>query len=218
VLFHNLGNGRFTDVTDAVGIRPRNKPAGLTFVDFDHDGDLDLYVTGSATEGGGAVLWRNNGNSTFTEWTEPTGLAGRRASTAATLSDINNDRAVELVVTAATGAPVLFTNAREGPFHESALYSQTELPSTVGVVAFDYNKDGWMDVAVTHTSAPGVSLWRNIDGSHFEPVALPIAGAQRGWGLTTLDIDNDGWIDLAFLVETGNGSALHVAKSRATRL
>jgi hypothetical protein len=214
VLFHNLGKGRFADVTDAVGIRARNKPAGLTFVDFDHDGDLDLYVTGSANPGGGAVLWRNNGNSTFTEWTGPTGLAGRGASTVATLSDINNDRTVDLVVTAATGARVLFAHAREGPFHELALYSQTELPSTVGVVAFDYNKDGWMDVAVTHTSAPAVSLWRNIDGSHFEPVALPILGAQRGWGLATLDIDNDGWIDLAFLIETANGSALRVLRNR----
>ncbi len=77
-VFHNLGHGRFANVTKALGILPVNRPAGLTFVDFDHDGDVDLYVTGAAASAGGnaSVLWRNNGNSTFTEWTAPTGLAG----------------------------------------------------------------------------------------------------------------------------------------------
>ena len=74
-------------------------------MDYDHDGDLDLFVTGKAPRlgrSGGAgpnVLWRNNGNKTFTEWTEQTGLGGSGETTAAILSDINNDRAVDLVVT-----------------------------------------------------------------------------------------------------------------------
>ena len=46
-IFHNLGHGKFTDVTSAAGIRPLNHPAGLTFVDFDHDSDLDLFVSGA---------------------------------------------------------------------------------------------------------------------------------------------------------------------------
>ena len=52
ILFHNLGGGKFEDVTAKVGIRQLNKPAGLTFVDFDHDGDLDLFVTGAAAADG----------------------------------------------------------------------------------------------------------------------------------------------------------------------
>ena len=102
ILFHNLGGGKFEDVTAKVGIRQLNKPAGLTFVDFDHDGDLDLFVTGAATADGKSgpnVMWRNNGNSTFTEWTGPTGLAGSGSTTQPILSDINNDRAVDFVVT-----------------------------------------------------------------------------------------------------------------------
>ena len=105
MLFRNEGQGKFTDVTKASGIEPRNQPAALTFVDYDHDGDLDLFVTGkalSSSEGkpgaGPNVLWRNNGNKTFTEWTEQTGLSGSGETTAAVLSDINSDRAVDLVV------------------------------------------------------------------------------------------------------------------------
>ena len=107
VIFHNLGHGKFADTTSSVGIRSLNHPAGLTFVDFDHDGDLDLFITGSAAEPGKGpnVLWRNNGNSTFTEWTEPTGLAGSVDSASAILSDINNDRAVDLVVTGHDARP-----------------------------------------------------------------------------------------------------------------
>ena len=53
VLFRNLGHGKFSDVTKAVGITPQNEPAGLTFVDYDHDGDLDLFVTGKPLAGSG---------------------------------------------------------------------------------------------------------------------------------------------------------------------
>jgi len=216
ILFHNLGKGNFADTTKTVGIQQLNRPAGLTFIDFDHDGDLDLFVTGTAlnTSAGPSVMWRNNGNSTFTEWTGPTGLAGESATTNATLSDINNDRAVDLVVTGSGSTPTIFENAREGHFKVVPLYAASDLAPTVGVSVFDFNKDGWMDVAVTHTGAPGVSLWRNIDGKHFERVPLPIKDAKGAWGLTPIDIDNDGWIDLAVIVETASGAELRVLRNR----
>jgi tetratricopeptide (TPR) repeat protein len=214
-LFHNLGKGKFADVTKAVGIQQLNRPAGLTFVDFDHDGDLDLFVTGTAlnSSSGPSVMWRNNGDSTFTEWTGQTGLAGEGATTSATLSDINNDRAVDLVVAGSAGLPTIFENAREGHFKVVPLYAATDLAPTVGVSVFDFNKDGWMDVAVTHAGAPGVSLWRNVDGKSFERVPLPIK-ALAAWGLTPIDIDNDGWIDLAVIIKTENGPELRVLRNR----
>lgn len=213
-LFHNLGHGKFAETTAAVGIRPLNRPAGLTFVDFDHDGDLDLFVTGSPSTSGASpsVLWRNNGNSTFTEWTSVPGLAGTGSTLAAVLSDLNNDRAVDLVVTGTGNAPTLYENQREGAFKQLALYSES-LPQTRGVAILDFNKDGWMDIAVTHTGAPGISLWRNGEGKSFERVPLPLSDARAAWGLTPIDFDNDGWIDLAVLVETEHGTQLRVLRN-----
>ena len=70
-----------------------------------------------------------------------------------------------------------------------------------------------MDVAVTHAGAPGVTLWRNVEGKRFERVPLPISGATRGWGVTAIDIDNDGWIDLAVVLETAHGLELRVLRN-----
>jgi cytochrome c-type biogenesis protein CcmH/NrfG len=216
ILFRNLGNGKFADVTKTVGIEQLNRPAGLTFVDFDHDGDLDLFIAGSplASGKGPSVLWRNNGDSTFTEWTTPTGLAGTAKTTSATLSDINNDRAVDLVVTGAASSPTIYENQREGAFKPVSLYTDAALAPTQGVYVFDFNKDGWMDIAATHAGAPGVSLWRNVEGKSFERVLLPVTGATAAWGVTAIDIDNDGWIDLAAIVETAKGPELRVWRNR----
>jgi hypothetical protein len=89
----------------------------------------------------------------------------------------------------------------------------------VGIAVLDYNKDGWMDIAVTHAGAPGLTLWRNVEGR------ITWAGASsawncrckdavRGWGLTPIDIDNDGWIDLAAIVETKAGPQVRVFRNR----
>lgn len=219
-LFRNLGKGKFQDVTAEAGLASRNHPTGITFIDFDHDGDLDLFVTGSAMKAGDEanVLWRNNGNKTFTEWTEQTGVGGAGKTAASILTDFNNDRAVDIAVTGDGAAPVLFVNPREGKYPQQPLYDE-KLPATEGISVFDFNKDGWMDIAVTHAGAPGLTLWRNVAGPQnvgrkFERVALPLSGATRAWGLTAIDIDNDGWIDLAAIVETGAGSRVKVFRNK----
>ncbi len=135
------------------------------------------------------MLWRNNGNETFTEWTEPTGLGGSGKTAAAILTDFNNDRAVDLAVTGDGPAPLLYVNPREGKYPTQPLYQNAKLPPTHGIAVLDYNKDGWMDIAVTHAGAPGLTLWRNVEGPdhvgrRFERVALPLHDALRGWGVT----------------------------------
>ncbi len=221
LLFHNLGHGKFEDVTAKSGIVPRNRPSGITFVDYDHDGDLDLLLTGSGLKPGDApnVLWRNNGDGTFTEQTEPTGLGGSGTTAAAILTDYNNDHAVDLAVTGDSPAPIIYINPREGKYPTVPLYQNAGLPPTTGIAVLDYNKDGWMDIAVTHAGAPGLTLWRNVEGPdhvsrRFERVELPLQGALRGWGVTPVDIDNDGWIDLAAIVETRAGPQVRVLRNR----
>jgi tetratricopeptide (TPR) repeat protein len=225
-LFRNLGSGKFQDVTEEAGLKGLNKPSGITFVDFDHDGDLDLFVTGAPLKAAGAaaagtsnVLWRNNGNKTFTEWTEPTGLGGSGKTEAAILTDFNNDRAVDIVTTGDGVAPTIYVNPREGKYPTQALYEDALLHSSTGIAVLDFDKDGWMDIAVTHAGAPGVTLWRNVEGPggvgrKFARVELPLAGVQRGWGVTPIDIDNDGWIDLAAVVETEAGPRVRALRNR----
>jgi len=220
LLFRNLGKGKFQDVTAEAGLAPKNRPTGITFIDYDHDGDLDLMLTGAPLKPGDApnVLWRNNGNKTFTEWTEPTGLGGSGNTASAILTDFNNDRAVDITVTGDGEAPLIYVNPREGKYPTQLLYEGTKLPSTSGIAVLDYNKDGWMDIAVTHAGAPGLSLWRNVAGPdhvgrRFERVELPLHDALRGWGVTPVDIDNDGWIDLAAIVETKTGPQVLVLRN-----
>jgi hypothetical protein len=214
VLYRNLGSGKFEDVTGASGIAATSHPSSLMFVDYDHDGDLDLFVTGTPTASHASpnALWRNNGNKTFTDWTQQAGLEGTAATSAAVLSDLNNDRAVDLLVAGKNSTPTFFANRREGPFGASPLFSE-KLPPTVSATTVDFNKDGWMDVLLSHTGAPGVTLWRNVEGKSFERVPLPMTGVLRATAAIPIDFDNDGWIDIAALVETRRGPELRVLRN-----
>ena len=114
LLFHNEKNGTFRDQSAALGSQSDTSAiSGLTFIDYDHDGDLDLYsvrvggvrdstklsTTHVAELRGTNQMWRNNGNGTFTDETEARGLSGPAYGGNAVGTDYNNDRAVDLVVT-----------------------------------------------------------------------------------------------------------------------
>jgi Tfp pilus assembly protein PilF len=218
-LLRNQGNGKFADVTQAVGIRREPGCVGVTFVDYDHDGDLDLYVTASQSPSTGSkphnVLWRNNGNSTFTDISAETGLDIDATGGGLVTSDFNNDRAIDFIFAGGSQGASIYLNPREGKF--SALpgidFSKEDLPPAVGIVAFDFDKDGWMDLAFTHAGPPGISLWRNIEGKRLERVKLPDFAWQRGWGLAALDYDNDGWLDLVAVGESSSGGELRLLRN-----
>lgn len=189
-LFHNEG-GKFGDVTATVGLKANVASHGLLFVDYDHDGDADLYVTGKA----GAQMWRNNGNNTFTDATSETALTFEGPGTSAIASDVNNDRAVDIIATRGNESPVLFTNPREGKWTTSSPFPDAPKKAT-SITSLDFNKDGWMDFAVSTVETPGVVLLRNVNGTKFEPVELPSTGFSRGTSVLAIDYDNDGFIDL----------------------
>ena len=220
-LFHNNGTGQFEDVTEKVGIRREKGCAGVTFVDYDHDGDLDLYITMQPTAAGTPetkshnMLWRNNGNSTFTDVSAETALGSDATGAGLVTTDFNNDRAIDFVFAGGIDGASIYLNPRQGKFTPlSAIdFKKENLPPAVGVVAFDFNKDGWMDLAFTHAGAPGISLWRNIDGKHLERVPLPDFGWQRGWGISAIDYDNDGWLDLVAAGESSKGAELRLLRN-----
>ena len=223
-LFHNKGDGKFEDVTQAVGIRRDKGCVGLTFVDYDHDGDLDLYITMApkAAAPGVAphnVLWRNNGNGTFTDVSAETALGVAATGAGVVTTDFNNDRAVDFIMAGGASGAAIYLNPREGKFTTlgGIDFGKEKLPPAVGVVAFDFDKDGWMDLAFTHAGAPGISLWRNVEGKRLERVALPDFGWQRGWGIAALDYDNDGWLDLIAAGESSNGAELRLLRNLGSK-
>jgi tetratricopeptide (TPR) repeat protein len=220
-IFHNHGDGKFEDVTEKVGIRREPGCVGLTWVDYDHDGDLDLYVTmqptAAATHESAAhnVLWRNNGNSTFTDVSAESGLGFDATGAGLVTTDFNNDRAIDFVFAGGADGASIYLNPREGKFTPLPAidFKKENLPPAVGVVAFDFNKDGWMDLAFTHAGAPGISLWRNVDGKHLERVPLPDFGWHAGWGISAIDYDNDGWLDLVATGESSTGGEIRLLRN-----
>ena len=216
-LLHNEKNGKFNDVSTSV-IRgsPPFYSAGLTFVDYDHDGDLDLYVTRTEASVGGPPrglsgpgarpsMFRNNGDGSFTEIISDLELIGvpPGLTIAAVGTDYNNDRAVDLVVT--DNGPTIFENPREGKFLRRKPWSAPMPAPTVGIAVLDFDHDGWMDLAFTHKGAPGLTLWRNNHGKTFDRVELPETNWVRAYGVAAIDYDNDGWVDLVAVGETKDG-------------
>jgi tetratricopeptide (TPR) repeat protein len=229
-LFHNDKGVKFVEVAgdpSVVGGSPAsgitsglasgssaNVWLGLSFVDYDHDGDLDLFVTRSlsflldashAVESGApGTMWRNDGNGAFTNVTSEIGLKEANATNSVG-TDYNNDRAVDLVVTGSEKGPTIFENPREGQFQARQPWS-TQVPApTAGVTVLDFDHDGWMDLAFTHVGVPGITLWRNNKGKSFDRISLPETNWVRAYGVAAFDYDNDGWIDLVAVGETADG-------------
>ncbi|HKD70699.1 MAG TPA: FG-GAP-like repeat-containing protein [Candidatus Acidoferrum sp.] len=218
-LFHNDGGSKFVDVTEKVGIRREKGCVAASFVDYDHDGDLDLYLSmasETAAEKPKNKLWRNNGDSTFTDVSEESGLGIDATGAGVVATDFNNDRAIDFVLAGGPARAAIYLNPREGKFTRlpAVDFAKANLPPAVGVVAFDFDKDGWMDLAFTHSGAPGISMWRNLQGKKLERVALPDLQWKQGWGISWIDFDNDGWLDLIAVGEGPNGGEIRLLRNQ----
>ncbi|HKM66131.1 MAG TPA: FG-GAP-like repeat-containing protein, partial [Candidatus Acidoferrum sp.] len=116
-LLHNDGHGKFQDVTEKTGIRREKGCVAATFVDYDHDGDLDLYLTMAPdSETRKNRLWRNNGNSTFTDVSEESAMGLDATGGGVAMTDFNNDRAIDFVVAGGPQGAAILLNPREGKF------------------------------------------------------------------------------------------------------
>ena len=215
LLLHNDGGRRFSDVTAQSGLPAyRFLSTSGAFVDFDHDGDLDIVLVGLADldrareqaaaraltfpddfPGAPAVLLQNNGNGTFTDITGKTGVGGLRHGVAIVPTDYDNRRDVDLLIASYDGTPALFTNRRDGTFRDDASKVGIEIEGHVtSVAAADFNKDDFTDFFFGRASAPGVFAISDGRGRfRMAPAPAATAGALAA---QFVDYDNDGVLDL----------------------
>lgn len=219
-LYRNNGDATFTDVTAASGL-PANYDAWATaaaWVDIDHDGDLDLFIGNFADiskwPGGESAIfpddfpgrenrvYRNNGNSTFTDITAQTGLgAGANKTTAVVATDFNNLRDIDLLVVNYLSPVQLFSNQRDGSFRDVAQQAGlTEQGAILGVGAGDINKDGFTDFYLPHSNGRDV-LYLSDGRGTFKRTDAP--GQGHNVAAQVLDYDNDGLLDVITLGRGG---------------
>jgi hypothetical protein len=230
-LFHNLGNGRFEDVTKRAGLEDASgKSLGIALIDYDNDGWLDLFVTNDTQPN---KLYRNKHNGTFSEEGVATGVAfsdaGRaRAGMGTDAGDYDNSGRQSLVIgNFTTESMTLYHNDASGLFTDETAASGIGPPSarslTFGTLFFDYDLDGLLDiVAVNGHVADDIStvqptlhyaepplLFRNLGNSKFEDASMKVGPAFRepmvARGAAYADFDNDGDLDL--VITTNNGPA-----------
>lgn len=232
VLYHNNGDGTFTDVTAAAGVGAGDKVgAGACFLDMDGNGQLDLYVANYVKftydnhvertfdgypeyagpkdyEPEPDMLFRNNGDGTFTDVSLESGIGARAGSGMGMVcADYDDDQDTDIFVLNDVAGNFLFQNDGHGRFEEVALLAGVgynghghELGS-MGVDCGDYDHDGRLDFYMTSYSGEMPVLYRNLGGGTFDDVTL-LTGAGRGcfrdvnWGTGFIDLDNDSHRDL----------------------
>ena len=219
ILYHNNGDGTFTDVSEKAGIaNPHGKGLGVSFADYDGDGFTDVFVANDSVQ---CFLYHNNGNGAFTEVGLLAGVGYNEdgktfAGMGIDFSDYDNDGRPDIVVTDLSNERyMLFHNDGDGTFRDitnaSGLGSASLAFSGWSTHLFDYDNDGWKDlfVAQSHVmdtiekTSPNLRylepplLLRSVNG-HFTRVVAgePFRHEWAGRGAAFGDLDNDGDVDL----------------------
>jgi hypothetical protein len=245
ILYRNNGDGTFTDVTKAAGLL-HPKPewgAGCTFLDYNRDGYLDLFVStylnfdfktiplpGAAPNcmwkgipvncgpkglpTGRNFLYRNNGNGTFSDVSESSGIAkvDQRYAMTAVAADFDDDGWPDIFVACDSTPSILYKNNHDGTFTDIALeagvaYNEDGREQAgMGVAIGDSMAQGRLDIFKTHFADDTPVFYRNKGDGMFEDMTSKIGlGAFTqyvGWGAVFADFDNNGLPDLLFV----NGS------------
>ena len=209
-LYHNAGDGTFVRITTA-GVTTNDLAdwRGGVWADYDNDGFMDLYITSTDADGAVSrnILFRNNGNGTFTSMSSAVvgSIAiGGGGSEGAVWSDYDNDGALDMFISR-FGVDWLFQNNGLGFFTSVTNdLAGTALGNGYYGTWADYNSDGLPDLFVTETGvyppgpAPTNRLYRNLGGGTFEQVQSGSIATDRAYsfGSAWADYDNDGWLDL----------------------
>lgn len=236
-LFHNNGDGTFTDVTTRAGLARAHPELANAFsvaagwFDYDNDGLLDLiivnyikwtagtepicasngihaYCSPDSYAGLPNLLFHNNGDGTFTDVSEPSGIfkhVGKGMGVA--FADYDNDGFVDIFVANDTFRNFLFHNNGNGTFTEVGLLSGVAYPETgrsvagMGVDFRDIDNDGLPDIFETAMYNDNFLLFKNTGKGEFD-YATPSSGIGAAthhltaWGTGIVDFDNDGWKDI----------------------
>ncbi len=222
-LFHNNGDGTFTDVTERAGVGGPGSSLSATFADFDNSGKMSLFVAGLD----GVKVYQYAGNGAFKDITEKTGLKPEPGDvdTAAALFDADNDGFLDLVVTA-------YTNLNKPPRKDQFLFptdlaeatthfyrnngdgSFTELTASAGLSAArgrmrgalfaDFNNDGYNDLFLFRDDGPAM-LYENRGENKFvlDQEASQAIGTAPVLDAQVADFNHDGYFDLAIWTRDG---------------
>lgn len=234
-LFRNDGDGKFTDVAREAGVEAEGWSSGAAFVDYDRDGDQDLFVIRYVdwrdepaftrkmcyADSGARdycspqaynapsvdLLFRNDGDGTFSDVTQAAGLSARAGTGLGVLcSDFDNDGDIDLYVSNDQMPSFFWRNSGDGTFVECGMElgcAVDELGRSqagMGVDADDLDDDGDLDVWKVHLHRETHVLYRNL-GRYFEDATLAhgLAAATRrytGFGTAFADFDHDGLLDI----------------------
>ena len=227
VLYHNNGDGTFTDVTEKAGVTDRNLYFGFAviFDDLDGDGNLDILISGIGFQDP-LRLFHNNADGTFTERSKEAGLGSEMGGLNIVQADYNNDGHTDVFVLrggwmgkAGVFPSSLLRNNGDGTF--------TDVTKEAGLLRFgptqtavwlDYNNDGLLDLFVAYESSGGVShpcaLFRNNGNGTFTDVAEQAGVNFTGYvkAVVSADYDNDGLPDLYLTIgghEGGDNILFH---------
>ena len=237
ILYRNNGDGTFTDVTEHAQVGCPLLSASAAFADIDRDGDLDLYVCNyveyaletdipcyyqntlriycgpNEYHGIADVLYRNNGDGTFTDITKAAGVyEPTTRGLGVVFTDVNNDGWVDIYVANDMSPNTLFINQGDGTFREEGVlrgvaYNGDGIANgSMGIDAGDYDNDGDIDLWVSNFALEANCLMQNDGDGYFEDVTFDTNLADPsfyalGFGTRFIDFDNDGWLDLI----VGNG-------------
>jgi enediyne biosynthesis protein E4 len=238
VLYRNNGDGTFTDVTAKAGLLQSKKRwnSGCAFLDYDRDGHLDLFVANyidfdiktaplpeaaacsykgiqvacgpPGLDGGKNILYRNNGDGTFTDVSAKAGILDTVGTygLSVAVADFDNDGWPDIYVANDSTAATLYRNQHDGTFKDEAIesgvaFSPDGKPQAgMGVSVGDFNRDGLLDIVKTNFAGDTDSLYMNSGDGAFEDrtylAGLGINTRYLGWGVGFFDPDNDGWLDI----------------------